>query len=169
MIVLGVDPGSPGKSGGTGLVLVDRRRLLDFAVVQDRDVDLGRRATVVSWEMQELLADRLDRIAAASHPGEVDLVAVEDIASPGGHARGRGGHIINPRYLLAAAVQAGVAIEWARHNGYPVVLVPPAGNGDAPALAYPDELTTTKTGKIRHARSAYDVALAGSKLHRWSR
>lgn len=126
------------------------------------------RAGIVYLEAQHDLADRLDRLAAQARPATIDLVAIEDINSPGGHARGRGGHLINPRYLLAAAVQAGVAIQWAHAAGLDVVIVPPAGNGGAPADAYPAALRGAKTGKARHARSAFDVALGGAALARWT-
>lgn len=166
MIVLAVDPGAPGKTAGTGIVLVDGDALSGWKVV--RAARRPAAAPDVPYLAEVLLA--LDELAAAGpYP---QLLAVEQASRPRGHTKHRTGHLIDPTWLLVAAAVAGAAAAWARWNDLPLVEVPAGDHGGAIPQAYPPAIRSGRRHIHRHARSAWDVAMAArtlarSGLHRW--
>lgn len=145
---IGVDPG--GRE--TGVVLrVGRECARAVVVVRELD-EMGPYLR----EVVELLAE-----LGADHPPAVrPLVLVEGVAHPGG--RNREGKVdpINVSGLLDAAQVLGAIL-----YAYPTALVvPPGGHGKGPLLAYPPELVGAReragAGRLRHARSAWDVSFA---------
>lgn len=86
-------------------------------------------------------------------PSTGRLVAIEDIVHPSPHLG-----LANMEGLLHTAQVLG-----ALRSTFPAaVLVRPGGHGSAPLASYPPELVGDRepkgTGKLRHARSAWDVA-----------
>ena len=84
--------------------------------------------------------------------GCAPIVAVEDLVEPNPHLG-----LSNVKGLMDTAQVLG-----ALRAHFDVVLVAPGGNGSAPLQTYPAELVGDNepkgTGKLRHARSAWDVA-----------
>jgi len=145
VIVLGVDPGAT----HLGWAFVERgTTLLDFGV-EDRPTDVD----ALTWRPEI----PLDPAPA--------LVAIEGVVAPSPHAG-----ISNPRGIIEAAWVGGRIAE-AAATRFPVVIVPPGGHGSGPRAAYPDALFGVRErrgrGRLRHARSAYDVAIYGRAL--WER
>lgn len=104
------------------------------------------------------------------HPNS--LIAVESVTAPSWHLahNHKHGSATNPTGLIGTAMILGAIL--AHHPT--ATLVPPNKNGSKPLGAYPPELvspreqkhpnwrTKTGTGKLRHARSAYDVAITAN-------
>jgi hypothetical protein len=80
-------------------------------------------------------------------------LAVEGLHRPKGQIR-----IIDPAGLLGTAVVLGAVLAH-RWEVRRVVMVPPAGNGSLPLLAYPEPIRAKGKGadRNRHARAAFDV------------
>jgi len=145
---IGVDPG--GRE--TGVVLRVGRECAR-AVVVVRELD----------EMGPYLREVVDLLAelGADHPPDVrPLVLVEGISHPTG--RNLDGKVapINVDGLIAAAQVIGAILVT-----FPTALVvPPGRHGKAPLIAYPPELRGARevkgAGRLRHARSAWDVSFA---------
>lgn len=157
--VVGVDPGAR----ATGIVLVGGTGLVAGVSVENPE-----------GALLPPPGEYLDRVVRAvfdlaeSAPGCV--VAVESVTRPSWHvaksaSRGAAG---NPTALLGTAVVLGGVL-----GAYPgAVLVRPGRNGSAPMGGYPEELVSAGErrkpgwemrvggGKLRHQRSAWDVALA---------
>lgn len=166
MIVLGIDPGAR----TTGFCLRRGDNVLAAGdVTRDRDegplgVGPGYCAAVL-------------RAIAQITSGEFgrDLIAVEDVHRPNWHVldrRGGARAAADPTALLGTAIVLGAVL-----GRYPsAVRVPPGRNGAGALRAYPRELVSdqerrhgtgrTGGGRLRHARSAYDVAGAGLLIHR---
>lgn len=141
-IVLGIDPG--GKT--TGMVLRHGRAVLAALLVTNSD------APVLSDEyLAEVLGGARDLREQGWLAG-LPLVAVEDVVHPNPHLG-----LANLDGLLQTAQVIG-----ALRCAFSVVLVRPGGHGSAPLSTYPPELVGPHepkgTGKLRHARSAWDVA-----------
>lgn len=149
MRVLGVDPG--GRH--TGIALSDRVSGEDSGMVITRDAGetIDAYAARAAKTITGLLAT-------------VDLCAVEGWRHPNPHLG-----IANMTGLLDAVFVAGYFTAEAASSTV-VVLVPPGGHGSSPLAAYPHRLVgpgeTTGTGKLRHARSAHDIARAGLVIYR---
>lgn len=146
--VLGVDP------GGTysGIVLRDR-------------VDVVA-ATVVQRGKDETMASYIGRVidTAATYRYRTPVagpVAVEGLNEPTPQM----GLTSVGGLIGAAQVLGGVLAHWPD-----AIVVPPGGHGSAPLLAYPAALKGERervgAGILKHARSAWDVALAGYQLGR---
>lgn len=156
MIVLGVDPGG----ASTGFVLRDGRDLLAHDVL-DRD-----NAPRPLWV--EACVEAATNMA---HEADVDLVAIEDLNDPVPQMG-----MTSVRGLIDTAVVIGALLGWAQDpvTGTDVTLVPPGRHGRAAEgygragllAAYPEALVgprETGGGRMRHARSAWDVAGAAMK------
>ena len=152
-VVLGIDPG--GRS--TGFVLRDGETLLAHDVLDRHD------ASRPLWV--EACVEAADNMA---HEATVDLVAIEDLNDPVA-AMG----MTSVRGLIDTAVVIGALLCWAQDptTGVQVVLVPPGRHGRAAEglgragllAAYPGlvgDRETSGTGRLRHARAAYDVCAA---------
>ncbi|OLT35618.1 hypothetical protein BJF84_13410 [Rhodococcus sp. CUA-806] len=109
--------------------------------------------------------------AAFPHGGAVTpvVIAIEGITRPNWHMQGRAA--ANPEPLLAAAIVLGNIQAWATTTYGQYTEIPPGGNGGAPLSQYPDTLVSDaerrkpnwqnrigESGKLRHERSAFDVA-----------
>lgn len=138
---IGVDPGG----AETGLVWVNAHgAYVDHRVL---DTASSRRWQDIAAELEELVED----------PGYV--VAVEDVRKPTPHLG-----IIAVGGLLRAATVLGIVVG----IRLDAIVVPPAGLGSGPLAAYPDALRgpreRTGSGRLRHCRSAWDVALAAQRV-----
>lgn len=141
-VVLGVDPG--GKT--TGMAQRCGPRLAWWALVERRDGESD--------------ACYLTRVAGAVHQRHLEspvVVAVEGLNHPSPHLG-----LANVSGLLATAEVLGALKMAAVMHGWRLVEVPPGGHGSAPLAGYPRELVRarerTGTGRLRHARSAWDIA-----------
>jgi hypothetical protein len=95
------------------------------------------------------------------------LVVVEGVQKPSPFM-GASGNVSfsNVSGILGTAVVFGAVVAV-----LPSVVVPPGGNGSGPLRAYPPELRPTRgkgagKDKLRHERSAWDVAGAGAGMGR---
>lgn len=163
--VLGVDPG--GRD--TGIILVDGVRVGGRSVRSP-----GELLPVDQGYIQAVLSEIGGLVAGSSAPHEV-VVCVEGVTRPSWHVQASAsrGAAANPTGLIAAAVVLGAVL-----GTYPnAVVVPPGGNGSRPLGAYPAGLVSDGErrksgwelrvggGKLRHQRSAWDVAFKGHDLH----
>jgi hypothetical protein len=92
-------------------------------------------------------------------------VAVEGLTNPGGRAHGQVAPI-RPIDLAATGLVLGAVV-----TAHPTAtVVAPGGHGSGPTIAYPAELVGSREragrGRMRHARSAWDVAGAAPTVHR---
>lgn len=159
VIVLGIDPGAV----DTGLAVVDLTvltatpPLLDWFTVHRAGATKGREMT---RPPRSYLRDVLGAAVGFVNRYDVELIAVEGVNAPGGHAAGRKGHLINPGAIIATGIVFGAV--FGRSWSCECVAVTPGGNGNMiPLNRYPAPLGTTGKGndKHRHERSAYDVAI----------
>lgn len=158
--VIGIDPG--GRS--TGLVLMVDGALLDFAVIERKGKEplpgpdyLGE----VVQAVRNMMLDKDDLSDVYPYRSPL-LIAVEGIEKPKSHIDGR------KRFLDPLAL-VGTAAVWGHVIGtFGTVAVPPGGNGSKPFYAYPEAIRPKPGGKgtdrLRHARSAWDIALAAITL-----
>lgn len=157
--VVGVDPG--GRTTAVVLVGVEKPR---FALVENRGELLLPPVEYVS----EVVGTVRDFV-----PEGGCLVAVEGVNRPSWHVGGRKrGAASNPTGLLGACVVVGGLM-----IAFPeLVIVAPGGNGSRPLGCYPSWLVSERerrregwelkigTGRFRHGRSAYDIAVRGAGL-----
>lgn len=157
MIVLGIDPGGR----WTGLAVVDLTiltsvppLLASFTVIRP---DRGDPMTQVPrYYLDDVVSCAVDAV----NRFDVDLIGVEGVNKPGGHAKGRRGHIIDPGPIIATGIVFGAV--FGRRYACPCHAVSPGRNGSQiPLNRYPAPLAVTGKGndKRRHERSAYDVAI----------
>lgn len=155
--VVGVDPGAR----ATGIVLVAADGVVSGVSVENP-------AGPLLPPPVEYVARVISAVGDLAAPGVV--VAVESVTRPSWHvaksaSRGAAG---NPTALLGTAVVLGAVL-----GAYPTaVLVRPGRNGSGPMGVYPEVLVSVGErrkpgwenrvggGKLRHQRSAWDVALA---------
>lgn len=148
--VVGIDPGGT----NTGIVVREGDRLW-FASTLHRALR----------PLPEYIADVLRVVDEAQHrPGLP--IAVEDVTPPTGFRNGQRAPI-DPASLIGTAAVLGAVL--ARYPD--AVVVPPGGHGSGPAGAYPPELIGPRegkalTGRLRHCRSAWDVAGAARLVAR---
>lgn len=164
MIVLGIDPGA--RETGWCVVDTSTREVLHHDVVERAS---GGPLLPVPTEYLDAVAT-IVTVREAVNP-RIDLIAVETIVRPSWHMAGRAA--ANPEALLACAVVAGAAI--AAHCAVDVVQVRPGRNGSNFLGTYPPQLVSDAErrkagwqmrvgeGRLRHARSAYDVALQAAR------
>lgn len=153
--VIGIDPG--GRN--TGLVLMVDGRLAGALVVVRKGKDALPDAGYLR-EVGSAIDDFYDR-ADDHHPL---LIAIEGLTKPTGFRKGGGKGLLNPLDLAGPAMVLGaVLLHWPA-----AVIVPPGGNGSKPLYTYPAEIQPKPGGKgadrNTHARSAWDIALAGISL-----
>jgi hypothetical protein len=188
--VVGVDPGRT----STGLVLLRAMtgappKLIAWSVVtRDLDEDVSmvaeakRRIDVGPAYMGEVLreVDRLvDAGAEAVRPGRVGVV-VEWLVAPSSHLGGKQ-RMLAPVDPIGAGIVCGAVWGAVVAKGRcPVSRVRPGGNGSQLLVTYPDDLVTDgerrrglhrpagRSAEIRHARSAWDVALTGLRDVRYA-
>lgn len=137
MMLLGVDPG--GRE--TGIVLRDGRALHRWMLIT-REGELDAYCKEVADAVGEL-------VAWSSDP---PTIAVEDLVEPSPHM----GTVSLKGLLHTAQVLGGLA------TLFDVVRVPPGGHGSGPLKAYPAALVGDRekvgAGRLRHCRSAWDIA-----------
>ncbi len=158
-VVLGIDPG--GK--WTGLVVRDGDTLLAAGTVQRDAHDTARDLAGAGPAYLDEVLTVARRYATAA-----DLVAIEGVHKPNPHVRGgrtRASNVIDPGPIIATAVLVGHL-----RAAFPdATIVPPGRNGSGLLLTYPPALVsdperrhglhrTGDQGKLRHVRSAWDVA-----------
>lgn len=154
-VVIGVDPG--GRN--TGIVARRKQELLGFEMVQRSGTDKLPGATY----LRHVLA-AVAELAAMHTDVATGVIAVEGINRPSPHVR-----VTDPTGLLGTAMTLGAVL------GYwpDAVVVPPSHHGDAPLRFYPGELVGPREraggGRLRHCRSAWDIAEAGKRLARIAR
>ena len=176
-LVVGVDTGAR----WTGLVVCIGEKIIAADTLEMEHPDRIKPAVVCESDAAVLSGALTSLLAAAGVDPHLDLVAVESIQAPRGHAKGRKGHLISPWHLMRAAALAATAL-----TVHPVasararVLVPPGGHGGHPLPVYRSipgsdgllvgarETTGGGKSKYQHRRSAYDVAQAGMRMHRLS-
>jgi len=106
------------------------------------------------WPDSGYLIEVRDTVAAALDIAGGDaVIAVEGVVNPSPHLG-----LSNPGGIIAAGMVLGAVLV-----GHPdAVLVRPGRHGSQALNSYPSELIgpreTTGAGKLRHARSAWDVA-----------
>lgn len=152
--VIGIDPG--GRS--TGIVLMVGGKLVDFAVIERK----GKDPLPDAGYLREV-GSAAGRMAGTLIPG-YPLIAVEGLSKPTGFRKGAASGqkgFLNPLDLAGPAMVIGALVVT-----FPgAVMVEPRGNGSKEWFAYPEQIRPKPGGKgadrLRHARSAWDVALAG--------
>lgn len=142
---IGVDPG--GRD--TGVIARRGRELLYAATVH--------RGPTRSAYLEEVL-ETVDLARRAAGPVPLAAIGVEDVNEPTGFRDGEREPIALEPLITTAMVAAAVIGRFAG-----VVLVPPGHNGQGPLEVYPAELVGPRErhgryGKLRHVRSAWDVA-----------
>lgn len=165
MRILGVDPGSR----DTGLAVIDpvppphdpRAVLVAFETIHRPKVD--------GEQLLNVPPDYLEAIAAwcasAVRDHDVGLLAVEGIRRPSWRVRGKV-KPLDPTAIIGTGIVLGAILS--RRWPCRLVVVPPANLGGGTtydARAYPTQIQGRPDGrgkdKLRHARSAYDVAVRG--------
>lgn len=153
-VVTGIDPGG----AFTGVVSVrgggSQPQVVAVDVVPRNDQSLAAYLAQVHAviETHRLLGVKLlgDQRGQGSW-----LLAMESLEPPRGHLG-----MISVRGLLDCSAVIGAVL--ATYND--VVMISPAKNGSSPLTCYPAELRGVRerqgAGVLRHARSAYDVAVA---------
>lgn len=154
--LIGIDPGSR----NTGVMAIfDDGRAVGVTVTNE-----GPLLPIARPYLREIGATVDDLISQAE--GEV-TVKVESVTRPNWHVgKGQGGGAAsNPEALLGTAQVLGAILAW-----YDAEIVPPGRHGSRPMAHYPDALvsagekrkpgweTRVGTGKLRHQRSAWDIA-----------
>lgn len=181
---IGVDPG--GRSTGVIAMTLgasgEYLLLAHEVVTRDLDEDHidGTRGVQVGPRYLAAVADAIARAhdTATRATGETPRLAVETVVPPNPHVRRRDGNsLTNPRDALAAAMVYGAVLTiWPA-----AIRVPPAGHGSRMLALYPTELVTAaerrhgldraagQASTMRHARSAWDIALSGPGYARAAR
>jgi hypothetical protein len=155
LAVVGVDPGG----SDTGIVLRAADKLLAFDVVSRRAAAGEVRAELPDGAYLCRVVDTVVRFSALTRGSTI--VTIEGIKKPTGFAGGKRAPM-NPMGLIATGMTLGAVLA-----AYPEALVvPPGGNGSLPIPAYPSALRPTSgrgagADRLRHARSAWDVADLG--------
>lgn len=150
--IVGVDPG--GRNSGVvvriGLVLLDYETLIR---VGPEDLPLA-----------DYLQEVLRVVLGFWQKYNADLVAIEAVQAPSPfQGRSSGPGFSNLDGILGTAMVVGAVEGFFPH----AISVPPARMGQAPLSAYPVVLRPTRgqgkgKDKLRHVRSAWDVAGAAS-------
>ena len=151
-IYVGVDPGG----SFTGVCARQGELRCGGHVLIERDGDMAVYADEVAVEVHWLLNSYGSR-------GYECAVAIEDVNDPVPHMG-----LSNVRGLLDTSYLIGFLR--ASLDGTDVVMVPPGRHGSAPLGSYPAQLVGARekrgAGRMRHVRSAWDVAGAARLLAR---
>lgn len=145
--IIGIDPG--GRDAG--VILRSTSTLLYAATVHRADVERDRFAGELLEAVDEARRHIPDGATLAA-------IGVEDVNEPSPHLG-----IIALEPVLTTAVLLGAVLGYGYDPPLEVIVVPPGDNGSAPLGAYPSELVGPTErhgayGKLRHVRSAWDVA-----------
>lgn len=162
VVVIGVDPGAR-ETGVAVLDVTDTpglgvAPLLDQCTIRRLDRD---RPDQVPADYLDSVASILGLMIESHLPPTGGVVGVEGVRSPRGFANGRR-HTIDPAGIIGASITYGAILAALGDRHVVRRIVRPAGNGHLlPLTAYPTPLATNGKGtdKLRHVRSAYDVAL----------
>jgi hypothetical protein len=152
VVVTGVDP------GGRNVGITARRdaELVDFSVLERKGV---AEIPDADW-IEEVCGQVLLFVDAFN-----GAVAVEGVRPPTGFKFGRRDPINFPG-LIGTSMVLGAVLAMVPK----AIVVPPAQHGLAPLETYPDRLVGDRekvgAGRLRHARSAWDVAGVGAHLLR---
>ena len=159
---IGVDPGAR----TTAIVAVDAKdqTVLGMVLVHNK----GPLLPLPTDYLRAIAAD-VNRLAEQHN---ADAVHVEGVNRPSWHMGGKAkGAATDPTGLLGAAQVLGAVIASTTRT---VHVIPPGRNGSRPMGAYPAPLvsdgerrkqgwqTRVGTGQLRHARSAFDVAMGAA-------
>lgn len=174
MLILGIDPGA--RETGVAVVDFGDRRAGPRLVISTTV-----RSTAPTAVYLPVPADYLAAIVETIGPivnalPRVDGVAVEDVVAPNLHME-RAAYSTGP--IVATAQVSGWCLGLLAEHWPLAIRVPPHGNGGAPLGAYPPQLVSDTErrnpnwrirpggdkAKLRHERSAYDVARVGHRLH----
>jgi hypothetical protein len=163
--VVGVDPGER----ETGLVRREGRTLHAHTVVTNPSpATSGMKTAVISPAYVATVLTTIDEmvLGAFARTGKQPVVAVESLTAPHGKTG-----LVSVRPLISTGVLLGAILAHLGHHRpiiADIVLVPPGGHGSLPLAAYPRELVASREalggmlrvggGKLRHARSAWDIA-----------
>lgn len=184
-LILGIDPGA--VATGFALMLAEKHqhpRLLTAETVLRVKPSTYKPTQFLPVEDDYLthVVDTCALIVSTASLGAFDSkvtdatfhAAIEGITRPNWHMHGRAA--ANPEALLAAAIVLGNIQAWAREQLGTYIEIPPSGNGSAPLATYPEPLVSDaerrkpnwqnaigKTGKLRHQRSAWDIALTAAR------
>lgn len=180
VIILGIDPGAV----ATGFALTGHKPRQRLTLLASATV-LRTKSTQQLPVDPAYLHDVIDTCAQLTHSAERDAfsdkgtvapirIAIEGLTRPNWHMHGRAA--ANPEPLLAAAIVLGNLQAWAVTTYGRYTEIPPGGNGSAILSQYPEPLVSDaerrkpnwqmrigETGKLRHERSAFDVALTASR------
>lgn len=169
MIVVGVDPGG----ADTGIVIRRGDLLVWRATTHRRDQPLKAYLAAVVRDLADSIVGAREFVSDAGGW----LLAVEDVVEPKPQIR-----ITNVRGLLDTAIVLGAVLDSVLvltvacglgatiDEEMPSVIVRPGRHGQGPLAAYPEELRPTRgrgmgKDKLRHMRSAWDIAASG--LDQW--
>lgn len=145
--VVGVDPG-----GQTTGIVARHGNMLDLATL------VTRKDWTFDRYLREVVAATGDALRLAREIDDRALLALEDLTHPNPHMG-----LANVMGLLDTAQTIG-----ALRLAFRAVMVPPGRNGSRPLHFYPTELVgpheAKGTGKLRHCRSAWDVAGAAKTV-----
>lgn len=155
LFVIGADPG--GRQ--TGIVARKGRELLGFEVIER----VGK-SDLPDLEYITAVVDAIWQLGRQPQ-ARGGVLAVEGVTKPSGHAKGRKGHLIDPAGLMGTSMVFGAILAEFRHT--PLIVVEPGQHGQAALRFYPPELVgprerTGSGGRLRHCRSAWDIARAGA-------
>ena len=158
-LILGVDPGAR----WTGFALRDGKELIDHDVLVNDETRLFPATT--AWVSR--VATRVEEFVEKYSPA---CVAVESLRKPNWHHHGRAKPIDMTSAMSTAQVLGAIQ---ALPLSVPIVEVPPGNLGSGPMRSYPEALVSAGerrlegwenrvgTGKLKHARSGWDVADRG--------
>ena len=176
--IVGVDPGAR----NTGLTL------LEFPQMGGHRSTLHESHTIenAASDFLPLDSDYVGRVKAEIseltwHATTSDvLIAIEGVTRPTWNNAGRfGGAAIDPGPLLSTAMLVGVLDGAFTERGWPILIVPPNHHGGGALASYPESLVSDAEkrrrnwqatvggdkAKLRHERSAYDVAIAAHRIN----
>lgn len=150
-MILGVDPG--GTYTGWCVVAGDEPEVFDLVSRSDGE-------SITSFA--RAVARSLDRMGGVMD--YLEGVAIEGLVRVTPQVSDRP---IDLYPTVEAGIVLGYVWRWAEDRLLRTVWVDPGGLGSLPLMAYPKMLVgpreTKGTGKLRHVRSAYDVARAGRR------
>lgn len=157
-VLIGIDPGAR----DTGIIAIfDGTRVVSESVHNEGPL------LPLTWSYISQVGRCVDALIDEAEGDAV--IKIEGVTAPNWHVAkdAKRGAATNPTGLLGTAQMLGALMGW---YGEDAVIVPPRGNGSKPLGAYPLELVSkgerrTKgwelrvgTGKMRHVRSAWDIA-----------
>ena len=171
--IVGIDPGAR----NTGLVLVEFPQMGGHRSTLHKSLTIENPVSdflPLADEYVMLVKDAISDLSWQATSSDV-LIAVEGVTRPTWNNAGRfGGAAIDPGPLLSTALLVGHLAGSFRERGWPVRVVPPNHHGGGALASYPESLVSDAEkrrrnwratvggdkAKLRHERSAFDVAMA---------